>query len=305
MTADRRQCHFSLKSLCWRLSATGAYCWLFVKRKCWKASSEVCKKQNMVLNPHHVFIAGAQKCGTSTLFNWLRGHPSLCTAVKREYQGSVKELHFFAGNNWRRGFDWYAAQYLQPELRCIDATPLYLSSSKAPPRIARVFPGAKIIVTLRDPVARAMSQFNHYCQDLPDSENWDWRCPGAGFSENINEELRSPFPDWQGLLGRGKYAEQLRYWHQFLPSHRMLILVMEEWSANCDQAYKDILDFLELDFVPRDSLDAAHRRTYQSNIKCDDSARRLADYFAPANREFYELIGREVPAWEKSCLPGS
>ncbi|MCA9140816.1 MAG: sulfotransferase [Planctomycetales bacterium] len=257
------------------------------------------------MNPEHIIIAGAQKCGTTTLFGWLRGHPSVCSAVKRNTAGSDKELLFFGGRNWRRGFDWYSNQYVKPQLRCIDATPEYLCFPEAPERVARIFPDAKVIVTIREPVARALSQFNHYCQELPQSEKWDWRHPGATFADNVRAELDDPFPNWLGLLGRGLYAQQLRFWRRFVPEHRMLVVVMEEWMENESQAYRDILRFLELEIVAPKSLAAKHQRTYHHDEELSGVIGQLRDFYRQSNEDLFQLLGREVPAWEKFSSPGN
>src|SRR5436309_7295516 len=50
-------------------------------------------------------IVGAQRCGTTSLFDVLRQHPAVFGARMRR-----KELHFF-DNEYRRGLGWYQAQF--------------------------------------------------------------------------------------------------------------------------------------------------------------------------------------------------
>lgn len=102
-------------------------------------------------------IIGAMKCGTTTLYRHLANHPAIC--MSRD-----KETDFFvAEKNWGRGFDWYAAQFSTTGKRG-EASPNYTKSRDFPgvaARIARHCPAVRLIFIVRDPVARAQSQFRH------------------------------------------------------------------------------------------------------------------------------------------------
>ena len=102
-----------------------------------------------------VLIAGAQRCGTSTLTSYLRRHP-------RIFMAKPKELHFF-DMHYDKGMDWYA-EFFTPKERHIvlgEATPIYMFDPVARERIAHHLPDIKLIVSLRDPTKRAYSQFFH------------------------------------------------------------------------------------------------------------------------------------------------
>jgi hypothetical protein len=95
---------------------------------------------------------GAQKAGTTWLYEMLRLHPAL-----RFPAG--KEMHFW---NMRggRGVDWYQAQFAaqEPGARNGEITPAY--AILPPPVIAEIralFPALRILYIVRDPVARAWS----------------------------------------------------------------------------------------------------------------------------------------------------
>src|SRR5947209_2592633 len=101
-------------------------------------------------------IIGAQRCGTTSLYDDLVKHPSIATA-------SQKEIHFF-DLNFQKGIDWYQAQFPglgQKGFITGEASPYYIFHPLAPKRILAAAPEIKLIVMLRNPVNRAYSHYQH------------------------------------------------------------------------------------------------------------------------------------------------
>jgi hypothetical protein len=131
-----------------------------------------------VLPEPDFLIIGAMKCGTTTLHTALIQHPDVFFPrgeVKFfTIDDFVQQRQFFpfeAGAWTDHDFDrnyndyvvWYSSLYAsrKTEKFAGEDAPSYLPSDKAPLRIARHFPGIKLIVILRDPVARAWSNYWH------------------------------------------------------------------------------------------------------------------------------------------------
>ena len=100
-------------------------------------------------------ILGAQRAGTSSLYNYLRQHPSLRLPRK-------KEMHFF-DLYYMRGLKWYARQFpafvFNRTKKTGEATPYYLFHPAVAERVANALPNVKLIALLRDPTVRAFSHF--------------------------------------------------------------------------------------------------------------------------------------------------
>ena len=107
-------------------------------------------------------IVGAQKSGTTALARFLGQHPEI-------EMSAVKEPHVFDSPDFSP--DWsseeiderYARHFhhkrgAQVRLRG-EATPIYMYWRGVPPLLARYNPNLKIIVLLRDPVERALSNY--------------------------------------------------------------------------------------------------------------------------------------------------
>ena len=98
---------------------------------------------------------GTQKGGTSTLQALLKTHP-------RVFLPACKEVHYFSLHA-QQPTQWYADHYRRASRgqRCGDITPYYLFHPDAPKRIQALLPKARLIVLLRDPVERCLSQIFH------------------------------------------------------------------------------------------------------------------------------------------------
>jgi hypothetical protein len=103
-------------------------------------------------------IAGAQKAGSTALFGYLLAHPLVAAAAR-------KETHFF-DRHFQKGLGWYLAH--MPPLAAgnprgaltAEATPSYALGVGTPRRLAAALPEARFILLLREPAARAYSEWN-------------------------------------------------------------------------------------------------------------------------------------------------
>ncbi len=116
--------------------------------------------------PPPVFLIGAMKSGTTALADALYHHPFIHKPhiIDQEPEWFSKEVHFFNVNtsysqgrlHYERHFD----RYLPPGHVSLDATPGYLYEPFVAERVHRMYgKDIKILVILRDPVARALSHW--------------------------------------------------------------------------------------------------------------------------------------------------
>ena len=100
----------------------------------------------------NLFIVGAPRCGTTSLWSYLKGHPEI-------FMSSEKELYFFdADLRTNPATTISLEKYLRhfstagDEKKIGEATPSYLRSPGAPRAIKEFSPTAQIIIMLRNPV---------------------------------------------------------------------------------------------------------------------------------------------------------
>lgn len=247
-----------------------------------------------------LLIIGAQKCGTTALHDALSQHPDVHPASDPVTGQVVKEVHFFS-LNYNKGIDWYASHF-QPDHPlsspgvCLDASPSYLCHKVVAPRLGNVVGKSKLIISLRDPVRRAMSQYNHYTQQQHIAGDWDWRCPGESFEANLEAELSDPRDSWFGMVRRGFYAEQIQHLLNSFPRDQIHVMIMEQWSDQIDHHLKSLLQFIG---VPPCQLELqpVHRREYTVDPLSRTTEQQLREIYAPHNERLFELLGESIDEW--------
>jgi hypothetical protein len=194
------------------------------------------------------FIIGAQKAGTTSLYHYLNQHPQV-------YMSPVKEPHFFEdmhGDFNRPGrrvapvtdLRDYRALFdgVSDESAIGEASASYLYSPKAPIRIQRTIPDAKIIAILRNPAERAYSNFVHLVQV--------GREPLTSFAEALEAEeqrMRDLWgPNWYYKQKGFYYVQVKRYFETFGQDH-VRIWLFEDLRDDRAGMMRDLFRFLDVD----------------------------------------------------------
>ena len=244
--------------------------------------------QNWNLKPVKVpnfIIIGCQRCGTTSLYTYLAQHPQILTPIK-------KEMDFFSWH-FDRGIDWYLAHFppMPPGEQFLtgEASPSYFDSREAPERLYSLFPEAKLIVLLRNPVDRAISQFYRLT-----GLNWEARSLDRVISDEIERLNQNPEyiigEEPGNYLARGRYIEFIKNWRTFFSQEQLLILKSEDFYAGAATTVKQVLEFLDLPEYHLSEYQNANPGSYQ---RVNESVRdRLSDYFRPYNQEVEEYLGR-------------
>lgn len=250
-------------------------------------------------------IIGTQRGGTTSLFHYLQGHPSIKPAVN-------KDLHFF-DRKYNKGLPWYqghfptrAERYYIQHFRgrsflTGEASPSYMFHPHTPERIAQAIPSVKLIVMLRNPVSRAYSQYHHAVElgheTLSFEEAIETEKERVATEEQKileNEYYYSDTYKHRSYLTKGIYVDQLQKWMGFFPREQFLILKSEDFYADPSATFKQVLTFLN---VPETELQLEKKeyKNYNNNVyssKMDSAMRtRLIEYFEPHNARLYDFLG--------------
>jgi hypothetical protein len=238
-------------------------------------------------------ILGAQKCGTSSLHNYLTQHPGVIAPLR-------KEVHYF-DLNYGRGEAWYRGHFgrqREPALN-IDSSPYYLFHPAVPRRMHQLLPDARLIVLLRDPARRAYSHYWHERdkgrEDLSFEAAIDAEPARLGRSEQqlaVGEITHSREHQLHSYLARGRYAEQLERWFALYPRERIHVLRFEDFVRDPLAALNDTLAFLGLAGASSVSLEARNTRRYPAMDAATMTG--LRSYFEPHNRRLEDLLGRSM-----------
>ncbi len=114
-------------------------------------------------------IIGQMKAGTTALYSYLCRHPRVVPAM-------IKEVQYWS-RYYEAGEAWYRAHFMPippgSDLITGEASPTYFADPDAPARIARVRPDMRLILLLRDPVARAYSAYRMRVRLGREQRSWE------------------------------------------------------------------------------------------------------------------------------------
>jgi hypothetical protein len=242
-------------------------------------------------------IIGAQRAGTTSLFEYLAAHPQVLPSLK-------KEVHFF-DENWSKGPRWYRAHFpTGGELRerrartgglvlTGEGSPNYLFDPESPARAAGLLRETRFLLLLRNPVDRAFSQYQmnarkgHEPLDFPAAVAAEPARLAA--AERTEGHDRAMAVRRAAYLGRGVYAEQVARWCDAVGRERLLILRSEQFLREPGRVMERVQAFLGLAvYHPAD-----YPRYHDSGgaRMPEETRRRLIEHFAPHNERLFALLG--------------
>jgi hypothetical protein len=250
-------------------------------------------------------IIGAQRSGTTYLYNNLCMHPCIAPAL-------TKEVHFFdvrfaQGADFYRGFFplrlWKDIKqlYHQPLLTG-EASPYYLIHPHVPRRIAKMLPQVKLIVLLRNPVDRAYSHYHHERRKGVETLSFEdaieyeaTRLVGEEQRLQYDEQYNSYNHQHYSYLTRGMYIDQLVRWLHVFPRDQLLIVQSEQLYIEPAIVLRQVFEYLCL---PAWQWKAFHRPTAPDYPAMSSETRdQLLAFFRPYNQRLYDYLSTPFD-WE-------
>jgi hypothetical protein len=175
-------------------------------------------------------VIGAQKSGTTSLYEYLRSHPQV-------FMPDIKELDFFTpGLNWERGFPWYERLFAEARnghsvvgeaSTSYTKYPRYVGSAEL---IAQYLPRARLIYAVRHPIDRLRSHYVH---------NIAFGTETASLAEAVERN-----PDY---INFSKYAMQLDQYDALFPPEQLLVITSEALKSVRAETLRQVYGFIGVD----------------------------------------------------------
>ena len=196
-------------------------------------------------------ILGAQKAGTTTLFQILDSHPHLSGCTE-------KEPHFFSKTkDWKGELSSYEALYQKGEgLRYFEASTSYtnypLENLNIWEDLYAYNPSMKFIYIVRNPIDRIRSAYTHYFQ--------------RGYAkESIEKEIVSN----PAYLAISRYYSQIMPYIKTFGREQVFLIDFDELLKNRKQVIFQLSEFLDLDFNLFGDFDNVHANKSIGGYKSD------------------------------------
>ncbi|XP_028310118.1 heparan sulfate glucosamine 3-O-sulfotransferase 6-like [Gouania willdenowi] len=251
-------------------------------------------------------IIGVKKGGTRALLEFLRIHPDV--------RAFGAEPHFF-DRFYDRGLEWY--RNLMPRTLdgqiTMEKTPSYFVTKEAPGHVCTMNCQTKLIVVVRDPVTRAVSDYTQTLSknpSLPSFQSLVLKNSTTGLIDTTWSAVRI-----------GLYAKHLENWLQYFPLSHFLFVSGERLVSDPSGEMGRVQDFLGLKRVVSDKhfyfnqtkgFPCLKKPEGSSKPRClgkskgrthphipTDILQRLRDFYRPFNHRFYEMTGQNF-GWDES-----
>ena len=197
---------------------------------------------NQINLPSFICV-GAQKAGSSTLYQLLCQHPEV-------YMSETKEVHYFdKEENYAKGLTYYSDFFADAnkEIAVIgEVTPEYLPLSYVPDRIKKDLGEIKILIILRHPVLRAYSQYSFH-------QMLGYEKDGISFEERLRAEKaeheiekRSTWYDPAFYVSKSLYFHQVKRYIDLFGKKNVHVVLFEDIIDQSGNALDSICDFLQI-----------------------------------------------------------
>ncbi len=197
-----------------------------------------------MVNAPNLFIIGAPRCGTTSLFAALKQHPDVYTCV-------LKEPHFYAPDlptqphTLSDPYDYHRLFSAADDQRYrAEASVWYLYSHEAPALISKAHPDARIVLVLRNPVDMLISLYDLY---LRTGNEGDTNAETAIFRTGEAHFETTYFPFGLHYLHLLDITKPLMRWRSFFPEHQVRVLIFEEFYAAPESGFSELCGWLGID----------------------------------------------------------
>ena len=196
-----------------------------------------------MIKPNFLCV-GAQKAGTSSLFNILN-------QSKDVYFSEKKELHFFEKNDeFSKGEEYYLSNFekrYNGQKLIGEITPEYLFYSYVPSRILKTLGKIKILIILRNPIIRSYSQFNFHKMYQVEKINADFAIEIE--KDPIITEVCS-YESWyypNYYISKSLYYHQVKRYIEVFGKENVYVGIFEEIFKKSETIIDPIIEFLDID----------------------------------------------------------
>lgn len=241
------------------------------------------------------FIAGAQRSGTTYLYHLLDQHPQICMAkpVKPEPKFFLNNREFVKGSEYYQN-KFYPANSDKKIFG--EKSTSYIESETAAHRIKDMFPDAKILFILRNPVFRAISNYFFSIRNKLESRTISEVFVEKKIIQESSDTSVSPYK----YIERGEYTKYLKVYLDIFPSDRIKVVLFEEMVGN-NNIVKEVYDFLgaETSFEPKNIEEKINANDIDQPVD-PQIINYLYRHFQTHNKQLEDLLGIDLTLWERT-----
>ncbi len=213
----------------------------------------------------NLVVAGAPKCGTSSLFRWLADHPDACGSKPKETFYLMDEGHTLLrrGSNFHtRGLEGYGEFFADCSGRArivFEATTHYIYQRTALEALSRLKTEPQIVFLLRKPSERVYSSFRYSQNNLANVRRDLTFARFVELSKNggagLEEAAGASAFVLRNDIAFSRYVEYLTRWVERFGRERVHVFLFEDLKSSPRAFMKELAARVRLDSSFYDSYD--------------------------------------------------
>lgn len=228
----------------------------------------------------NVFIAGAQKAGTTSVLKYLGNSPSAIIHPQ------IEMTYFYVDDEFQKGESALSKKYKLSSVDgkfCIAKHATLTRSDNALKRLKEHNPDCKIIFCTRDPVKRAFSSYLMEKRGKSVSETFDEVI-------KIAMEKRTSHWYYNVIVELGCYQKHINRILKYFPKDQLMVVRLEDLVADCSNTIVKMNDWIGLPEAAR-SMDS---KSYNSKSDVSiSSIQRIGKKLPRLKQAFVGLVGYE------------
>ena len=231
----------------------------------------------------NTFLIGVQKAGTTTLNNWLSQHPQIYC-----YQ-SLKDIPLFV----KFPEEKHLNKRLSLETPAYNGEPVVLHSAvnyifypSLLNKLATKEPGAKLMIILRNPVARAISSYFYFQKMLREERAIE---EALIYQPKKDFEITRDNNDFT-YIEHGFYYAQLKTCLQYFSRNQLMVLDYDDLKKNPHELLRNVFSFLNIDENFKPDLTS-------KNITGDLKSRFLQEKMLKKNKARKWVVDHLIDPW--------
>jgi hypothetical protein len=199
-------------------------------------------------------VAGAPKCGTSSLFTWLVDSPEVCGSVFKETRYFLDPGHPLLdrrSNYHEHGLEGYASHFRECEAAgakvILEATPHYLYQKTALEILSGLDPLPTLVFLLRKPSDRTYSEYQFARNNRAVIDRDLTFREFVGMLRREDPSLGAGRRQLDAAIDHSKYMDYLEAWAARFPSSQIHIFLFEDLQRDSRSFMKNVAEALEID----------------------------------------------------------
>ena len=281
---------------------------IYHERNFIKPKNETCTKKFPIC-----ILVGVYKCGTHEIVDFLHLHPhiKIYPSVLKAY-----EMPYFS-KSYNKGDDW-----LRNEMPCTFSNQItlmkhshYFHDPAVPERIKHFNESIKLILMVREPVSRSMSDYRMKLNLNLENPNSNKKYAKHNFSSFVLNANGSEVAETDPFVRLSVYDKPMKLWLKYFDLSQFLIMDNDEFKHDPVSVLNKVENFLGLEHFITDKMFVLNKdkgfycirsNITDSGMACyseyrgkpkhyvvsENTLTKLRNYFQSKNKRFFKIIGR-------------